>query len=223
MDEYPDMDQHPPLAETLDLCRTSPGAWVAAYDDLIARLRASGATDGAPRPGDRLTDFALADVEGRPQRLSDLVAQGPVVLSFNRGSWCPFCEAEVAAWSRRLDDLAALNGRLVIVTPETGGRMAALGALAAHRATILCDSDFGLALRMGLAFPVGRAVLQELLDDGLDLAIENGTASGFLPVPATFVIDTACTVRSAHVNPDFSYRAEPSDVLAAVASLRSPG
>lgn len=208
------------LAQALDLCRTQPGAWVPAYDALIARLRASGATDGAPRPGDILPDFALADTEGTLRRLSDLANDGPVVLSFNRGSWCPFCEAEIAAWSARLEDLSQVGARLVLVTPETGGLMRALAAIAGNRATVLCDADLGVALRLGLAFPVGPLVLRGLIDDGLDLSVVNGTSGGFLPVPATFVIDRNRIVRFAHVDPDFSKRAEPSEAISALAAIQ---
>lgn len=212
-----------PLAPRLAYCRTLPGAWISSYDTLIARLRRSGATDGAPRRGDVLADFVLPDSQGRLRRLSDLLAEGPAVLSFNRGSWCPYCEEEISAWAEHQAALTGAGARLIIVTPETGGRMMALSQLAGDAAVVLCDVNLGVALRYGLAFPVGPLVLDELLKDGLDLAAENGTASGLLPVPATFLLDQARKVQFAFVDPDFTHRAEPAAVLAALSAMTYRG
>lgn len=214
------MDKPAQLAPRLEYCRNLPGAWLASYDAMIARLRQSGATDAAPQHGDVMADFALPDPRGNFQRLSDLLVDGPAVLSFNRGSWCPYCEAEIGAWAEHRDDLQRKGVRLIIVTPETGGRMMALAELAGEGAVVLCDLNMGVALRNGLAFPVGRQVLDDLRADGLDLAEVNGTDSAFLPVPATFLLDRDRVVRFAFVDPDFTHRAEPKDVLAALAALR---
>lgn len=210
------MENHRPLAPRLDYCRNLPGEWMASYDNMIARLRQSGATDAAPRPGDVMPDFVLPDAHGRLLRLSDLVADGPAVLSFNRGSWCPYCEIEITAWAEQRMALRDAGARLIIITPEAGGRMAALADLAGEDAVVLCDLQMGVALRSGLAFPVGPEVLQALLADDFDLAVVNGTQSGFLPVPATFLLGPDRKVHFAHVDPDFSHRAEPADVLAAL-------
>lgn len=213
------MENPRPLAPRLDYCRNLPGEWLASYDAMIARIRRSGATDAAPRRGDVIADFVLPDANGRLRRLSDLVAEGPAVLSFNRGSWCPYCEAEITAWAEQGPALRQAGARLIILTPEVGGRMTALADLAGGDAVVMCDLQMGVALRNGLAFPVGTEVLQGFLMDDLDLAQVNGTQSGFLPVPATFLLDQARIVHFAHVDPDFSRRAEPADVLAALSAL----
>lgn len=189
---------------------------------MIARLKASDAMAGAPRVGDLAPDFALPDANGVLHRLSDLLAEGPAVLSFNRGSWCPYCREEVGAWSERRDDLTAAGGRLIIVTPETGGKLKALAAIAGPGVTVLCDPDLGVALRYGLAFPAGPALLQEFLDGGFDLAEAYGTHNGFLPAPATFLLDRARQVHLAFVDPDFRHRAEPADVLVALSIMGKP-
>jgi peroxiredoxin len=212
-----------PLAPRLAYCRALPGAWHQSFDRLIARLGTSGATDGAPRVGDVVPDFALADGDGNLRRLSDLLADGPAVVSFNRGSWCPYCKEEVSAWSQHMDHLARAGGRLIIITPETGGRMKALSECAGEGAVVLCDLDLGVALRNGLAFPVGPTILDQFVAAGLDLTVVNGTASGFLPVPATFILDSARKVHFAFVDPDFTHRAEPADVLASLVALTGAG
>ncbi|GLS86199.1 peroxiredoxin [Cypionkella aquatica] len=207
----------------LAACRDQPGASLgtdaAGYEALIERLRASDAMAGAPALGDVAADFALPDPKGRLQRLTDLLAEGPAVLSFNRGSWCPFCAEEVRAWSENRDALIAAGGRLIIVTPETGGRLAGLAQIAGQGVTVLCDPDLGVALRYGLAFPVGLSVLQQYRRDGFDLAQAYGCATGLLPTPATFVLDGARQVHFAFVEPDFRQRAAPAAVLSALYGL----
>ncbi|MGV8985982.1 MAG: peroxiredoxin-like family protein [Cypionkella sp.] len=210
------------LAPRLAYCRNLPGTWCASYDALVERLRASGAMDGAPGLGDVLPDFALPDVDGKLRQLSDLLADGPAVLSFNRGSWCPYCEQEIGAWSEHRAAMIAAGARLIIVTPETGGRMAALAEIAGEGAVVLCDLNMGVALQNGLAFPVGPTIAEEYRLRGFDLSDVNGTASGFLPVPATFVLDAARKVHFAFVDPDFSQRAEPEAVLAILSTLPKP-
>lgn len=217
------MEKPPALAPRLAYCRNLPGAWHASYDALIQRLRASGATDGAPGLGDVMADFALPDAAGKLRRLSDLSADGPVVLSFNRGSWCPYCEQEIGAWYDHRAALIAAGARLVIVTPEPGGQMIALADMAGDAAMVLYDMNMGVALQNGLAFPVGPTILDQYRQDGFDLSAVTGTSSGFLPVPATFVLDTARKVHFAFVDPDFSQRAEPDVVLAAVSAMLKPG
>lgn len=211
-----------PLAARLTACRALPGSWLACYDALIARLKASDAMAGAPGLGDVAPDFALPDATGTLRRLSDLVATGPTVLSFNRGSWCPYCVEEIGAWAENRDALMAAGGRLIIVTPEIGGRLSALAEIAGEDAVVLCDHDMGVALRYGLAFPVGPVVLKQFRDDGFDLAEAYGTSNGFLPSPATYLLDRARQVHFAFVDPDFHHRAEPAAVLEALTAMTKP-
>ena len=84
---------------------------------------------------------------------------------------------------------------------------------------MLCDLDMGVAMANGLAFPVGAAILKQYMAMGFDLSEINGTSSGFLPVPATFLPDPSRKVHFAFADPDFSQRAEPEAVPAALSTL----
>jgi peroxiredoxin len=211
-----------PLATRLAACQALPGSWLASYDELIVRLKTSDAMAGAPGVGDVAADFALPDARGTLHRLSDLLVGGPAVLSFNRGSWCPYCQEEISAWSENRDALIAAGGNLIIVTPETGGRLTALAQIAGDGVVVLCDPDMGVALRYGLAFPVGQTVLQQFQEVGFNLAEAYGTTNGFLPAPATFLLDRARQVHFAFVDPDFHHRAEPAAVLNVLFALTRP-
>ena len=194
-------------------------AWQELCDSFVARKRALGAGSGAPKVGEPFPTLSLPDLHGRQRSLSSLYAEGPIVLSFKRGDWCPYCKIELESWHQAIPDLAKAGGRLVVVAGLVGGRSTALSRLLGDRAAILCDVDHGAALTLGLAIHAGFDVIDRYRQNGLDLASLYGTASGFLPIPATFVIDQQGIIRFAFVNPDFRVRAEPADVLAVVRSI----
>jgi peroxiredoxin len=192
--------------------------WHARADRLIARLRPLGCGRMAPRAGQLFPDLVLPDWQGRLTSLSALCHDGPIVLSFHRGLWCPWCVEELASWRAAQPALQQAGCRLVAVTPETGGRAAAMAQLTGGEAQVLCDVDFGASTALDLAYHLGGDLMREFADAGLDLAAHYGAASGILPIPATFVIEVGLRVRFAHVDVDYRRRADPAAVLA---SLRS--
>lgn len=192
--------------------------WHVRADALVQRLTALGSGRLAPRAGQLFPDLALPDAAGRLTRLSALCKDGPILLSFHRGLWCPWCQAELENWRLIQPELRAAGCRVVLVTPEVGGRAAAMAALVGREAQLLCDVDFGASAALGLAFFVGQELMTEFARAGLDLAAHYGAASGILPIPATFVIEVGMRVRFAHVDVDFRHRADPAAVLAALRS-----
>lgn len=216
------MSAHGSLAEQLHATRVRNRESQALYDEFVAGLRSANVGSGAPHPGDTFPAFALPDAWGRYRSLDALLGSGPLVLSFVRGGWCPYCVHELRAWNDVLPALAEAGGHFAAVSPEVGGRAAMMGRLLGMSgdAELLCDVDLGVALTAGLAFRVNDPMRRRYLEQGLDLAALYGSNAGFLPVPATFVIDQAGVVRFAFADPDFRNRAKPSDVIGAVAALR---
>lgn len=193
------------------------GGWDPLYDQMVATLRAVGAGDEAPQVGDCFPDYALPDERGNFYSLSGLADAGPLVLSFNRGGWCPYCRAEVADWSDHADGLARHGARLVVVTGETSGQQRRLRQIAPNDSVFLCDVDHGAALANGLAFRCSQELRAEYLAAGLDLADFYGGSGWILPIPALFVLDSALTVRYRFVDADFRRRAPAQQVLEALA------
>jgi peroxiredoxin len=206
------------LADSLAEARASRPQWEAAYNAMVEGLRASGAGEMAPRAGTPMPDFALPDAEGRWTTLADLLAPGPLVLSFQRGGWCPFCRAEMAAWRRALPALHASGARLAVVTPETGGRAAQLAGQVGPESLLLCDVDHGVAMALGLTVPLPASIARRYREGGLDLDRLTGGAGSFVPIPATFAIATDGIIRFRHADPDFRRRAEPEAVIRSLAA-----
>lgn len=200
----------------LDDCEQTSPTWAHLFQNVVDRLRHHGAGAKAPRVGERFPDFALPNGEGRYRTLYEMVGDGPIVLSFNRGSWCPYCRRELAAWAVHSAELTSINARFVAVAPDVDGRLAMLRHLLGGGAEVLCDVDHGIALRLGLAFRSDPELRRRYLACGLDLGEIYGSNSWFLTVPATFAIDRGGIVRFAFVEPDFRLRANPTQVIAAL-------
>ncbi len=201
------------LADTLRACADASPDWKGLLDEFIGRLIAAAAGAGAPKPGDAFPRLSLPDARGRYRTLPDLDAEGPVVISFVRGGWCPYCRHELKSWSDSMQDLTAAGGSLVVIGGVVGGRSTPLSQLVDDRTEVLFDVDHGAALALGLAIYPGPKIVDRYLEGGLDLADLYGSASGFLPIPATFVVDQQGIVRYTFVAADFRVRAEPDDVI----------
>jgi peroxiredoxin len=213
------MTKRLPLAESLAKLRDSNALWKARYDALVQNLRDAGVGAEALKAGDTAPEFALANAEGQIVALAGLLAKGPVVLSFYRGKWCPYCVTELEALREVSDDIAALGASLVAVTAEDCG-----GALAAKRKhrlefEILCDLENGLGLSFGLIFRVSDAIRPFYKEVDIDFPVIYGNESWFLPVPATYVIGKDGVIRHAYVNPDFRERLDPAVILDVLKTL----
>ncbi len=201
---------------------TQPSAafdWHGLYDGFIGNLRERGVGRTAPALGDRLEPFVLPNSLGRHVALDDLLGAGPIVLSFMRGGWCPYCRSELNAWAAAMQRLAAVGGRFIAVSGEVGGRAETTRCELAPEAEMLCDIDHGLATALGLAFAISPELRQKYDEHGLSLADIYGDSGRILPIPATFVIDRDGIVRYAFVDPDFRVRADPAVVIAVVEAL----
>lgn len=210
----------PSLAAQLDeITATIPGAIGARIDAGARAIESSGDAPGLA-VGQRAPDFTLPDALGRPVALADLLAQGPVVLSFYRGEWCPYCNLELRALQAALPDLRDLGASLVAVSPQAADH--SLSLTEKHRLSfpVLSDLDQEVIRAYRVQFTL-TGDLEDLQVNvfGNDPAQHNADRSRSLPVAATFVIDRGGSIRYAFVAADWRVRAEPADILAALKAL----
>jgi peroxiredoxin len=179
----------------------------------VRELETSGAVDNILKAGSQAPDFELTDSTGKLVRSADLLAQGPLVMVFFRGRWCPYCIATVEAWQRSLPELEKHHANLVAVSPQTVKQ----GSLMAehHRITFPLLSDRGnkVARQFGVAYQV-PADLQELNRRiFVNLEFINGDKTWELPMPATFLIAPDRQIIFAEAHADYTRRTEPQTVI----------
>lgn len=190
----------------------------------MERVRAAGTIDAALKGEQLAPDFTLPDAFGNPVSLSALLARGPVVISFYRGEWCPFCNIELRALQQALPTIEQLGATLVAISPEMPDH--GIVASEKNKLTFPVLSDFGnkVARQFGIVFQIGQE-LKEFSRNAFknDIALRNGEDSYELPVPATYVLDTSGVIRFAHVDVDYMIgRAEPEEIISALKTIAHP-
>jgi peroxiredoxin len=190
-----------------------------AYDDLVARLYAGEVGRSAPAVGDHLPNFILPARSGKLLSLDELTSKGSVVVSFNRGHWCPFCKIELTTIASYHDQLARAGAQAVSIMPDRQQFVGNLDALTNGAIPILTDIDNGYALSLGLVMWVGENLKAMMKGHGYQLDAYHGSDGWFLPVPATFVVGRDQMIRARFVDPDFRKRMEIDEILAALRSM----
>ena len=171
----------------------------------------------APKVGDRAPDFTLPDQLRREVSLAGELQQGPVVLIFYRGEWCPYCNTMLRTYGLRAADFSQRGARLVAVSPQTPDNSLTMAEKHSLEFPVLSDEGGEVIGTYGLKYDVASREVYETA--GVDLAKFNGKGGWILPAPAVFVIDREGTVRFVSVNGDYTQRAEPDEALAALDSL----
>jgi len=186
-----------------------PAEVMATLEAGAATLLASGVARNVIKPGDRMPEFELPDANGVTVRSRDLLVKGPLLLTFYRGSWCPYCNLELNALQQRLPDIRARGASLVAISPQTPD--ASLTTQMKHdlKFPVLSDAGNKIARKFGLVFTLDDG-LKKIYDAfGIDLLAHNGDSSLELPVPATYLIGSDGVVLASYVNLDYRERLEP--------------
>lgn len=192
--------------------------------DMMARstltLRESGVLASAIQVGQKVEDVTLSNQDQKPISLSEVTADGPVILSFFRGIWCPYCNIELEALNSALPEVAAQNAKLVAISPQTPQHSEKLKADKKLGFDILYDEANRFAERLGVAFTLPEELAAIYKQFGINLPSYNGDESWRLPMPTRLIVDETLTVRYAAIDPDYTVRPDPSETIASLRSLR---
>ena len=184
--------------------------------EAAAGLRASGVLERAPKVGDVAPDFTLADQHGRAFSLRERLVDGPVVVTFFRGGWCPFCTLALRALNDVSRDLRRAGAEIVAISPETAERAADTAERNDLSFPLLADAGNTVARQYGLVWELGPELRDVYGRLGHVLPRINGTNDWALPIPAGFVIGRDGRITYAHVDTDVTRRLEPRAALEAV-------
>ncbi len=193
----------------------------ALYADGIQAVVDAGVVEQAKKVGDDAPGFTLQNQEGEDVSLASLLEQGPVVLLWYRGGWCPYCNLTLAAYQQRLDEIQGLDATLVALTPELPDKSLSTAEKSDLEFQVLSDVGNDVARAYGVVFELTEGV-QANYEKNFGLSAFNGDQSGELPLAATYVIDQEGQIRWAFLDADYRNRAEPRDVIAALEQLQHP-
>ncbi len=200
-------------AVTENVRQQIPPETFSAMEAATAHLAASTLAEQALKRGCRMPEFNLPDATGKIVRSVNLRANGPLLISFYRGHWCPYCNLELKALQERLDDIAAKGVTLVAISPETPDQSLPLQQKHALNFPVLSDIGNHIAKQFGLVFALDETLKPIYQSFGIDLKAYNRDDSLALPVPATYLIDGDGTVLEYYINVDYRERIAPEAVL----------
>jgi peroxiredoxin len=203
-----------------EMAEQAPSELLAGFAAAAERLDAVDFAARAPKVGERAPEFTLADQRGEQVSLAELLRDGPVVLVFYRGEWCPYCNLQLRTFQAHLGELAEHGAQLVAISPQTPDHSLSMAEKNELGFRVLSDVGASVIDEYGLRFEVDQQLRALTESVGNDIGAHNGPAGWTLPAASTFVIDRDGVVRHAHVRGDWRERAEPADVVAVLDGLR---
>lgn len=186
-----------------------------------AELIASGQADRALKAGDVAPAFTLEDADGKNISSRALLADGPLIVSFYRGVWCPYCNMDLKALEATRSEFEARGAQLVAISPQTPPNSRKSQRDNGLGFPILSDQDSKVADAFGIRFSLPADLIELYKGFGNDLPKINNDPSWVLPMPARYVIGTDGVIAYAEVNPDYTRRPDPSELLPVLDRLRT--
>jgi peroxiredoxin len=156
----------------------------------------SGIAERALKVGDRVPEFSLPNANGRQISLASLLAKGPIIINYYRGSWCPYCNLELRAYQAILSDIRAAGGDLVAISPQTAKQSIAAAEKNALTFEVLSDHGNRVASLFGIAYAIPEIVKAIGARFGTDLAAINGSDDGSCRFPLPTSSSATAALRS---------------------------
>lgn len=184
-----------------------------------AELIASGQAGRALKAGDRAPAFTLNDPEGKPVSSAELLARGPLIISFYRGVWCPYCNLELQALQETLPQFQELGASLIAISPQTAANSRKSQRQNQLGFPILSDTHNDVAAAFGLRFALPEYLVELYKKLKNDLPAFNDDPAWTLPMPARYIVGSDGVIAYAEVNPDYTLRPEPDSMLPVLRKL----
>jgi peroxiredoxin len=197
----------------------APPAAVAIFHKATAALIASGQAARALKVGDYAPAFNLPGADGAMVDSALLLKNGPLVLTFYRGLWCPYCNLDLQAIEAAAADIRVRGASLVAISPQTLANSRKSKEQNGLSFQIVDDHGGHTANAFGIRFRLPDDLIEVYKGFGVDLAIINGEPSWTLPMPARYVIAQDGSIAYAEVNPDYTRRPDPSELFPALERL----
>lgn len=186
----------------------------AEFAEGIEAVKAAKIVEGAKQVGEKAPDFTLKNAVGESVTLSKELKNGPVVLTWYRGGWCPYCNIAMAAMQEVLPEIKAAGASLIALTPELPDKTLSTKEKNGLKFEVLTDLNHQAAKAYGLVFKLTPEV-EKRYGQFFDLAEFNGKEAGTdtLPLAATYIIGPDGKIEWAFLHHDYHMRAEPAGIV----------
>ncbi len=189
------------------------------YADGISSVANSGVLDSALKVGDKAHNFTLKNALNESVTLYNELKNGPVVLTWYRGGWCPYCNITLHALQEKLPEFKKEGATLLALTPELPDNSLSTSEKNNLEFTVLSDLENTIGKAYGVVYTLTDDVAT-IYNAGFGLNKVNGDISNTLPLAATYIIDTNGIITYAFLDADYTQRAEPLEILSALKQLK---
>ncbi len=194
--------------------------FMKGVDDIIAQAKIFKEGASAINIEQTAPNFELPDAQGNLVSLANLLKKGPVVVTFYRGSWCPYCNLQLRALQEKLAEINSLGATLIAISPQVPDDSLTESDIKNMEFAVLSDQDANVAEEYGVAWEVPGILMEHMrVDRKLDFEKINNGNTTILPIPATFVLDRNGKVVWRFVDVDYRTRSEPNDIINALKAL----
>jgi peroxiredoxin len=190
-----------------------PGA-VAAQSDRT-RIHASADQVEPLLPGMNAPEFHVLDARGKPVAFDPAAMQRPLIITFFRGGWCPYCNLHLAELRHAEQELKSMGFDLWFVSIDKPEILYESLEDPDLGYTVLSDSGLEATRAFGLAFKVDDETFKRYLGYDVDLETASGEKHHVLPAPSTFLVGRDGIIHFQYTNPDYRVRLHPEVLLAA--------
>lgn len=167
--------------------------------------------------GDRAPLFSLSNAVGKIVALADLLKEGSVVLTFYRGTWCPYCNLQLNQYQQILPEIKRLGANLIAISPQTPDESLNMKEKNELEFEVLSDNGNMVAKQFTTVFRNADEPVNVMTELGIDFDSHYGDNSRELPVPAVFIINREGIITFAKSEGgDYRNRVEPKEILDAL-------
>ena len=195
-----------------DWFKRVPAERQAVIERHVNELR-NGLAKAALKAGDRAPAIVLTNAKSETVDVGMLLKHGPVIVTFYRGGWCPYCNLELKAFQKILPDITAAGAALVAISPETPDDTLSTAEKNALSFEVLSDVGQKVGRAFGLVYTFSDELKRAYQEFGRDIPATNGADEWALPISATYIIGRDGTIIYAYTDADYRHRADPEEVL----------
>ncbi|WP_103068039.1 peroxiredoxin-like family protein [Aquimarina sediminis] len=179
----------------------------------IQILKDTNMISKALKTGDLIPEITLPNAAHKNISVQEVLLDKKVILSFYRGSWCPYCNLELIALQRSLHEFEKYGATLIAISPETPDNSLTTSEKNNLSFEVLSDIDNKIAKEFNLAFSLPDDLIEVYKGFNIDLEKSNGNKNQQLPVSATYIIDQDGTIVYDFIKEDYKERADPKEII----------